>query len=292
MTIDETITHAQSLLETARSITVLTGAGISAESGIPTYRDENGLWTKYRSEDFSSAEAFRRDPVVVWNWHHDRRATARDAEPNAAHKALVELEDKTLSFTLLTQNVDGLHQRAGSRNVIELHGSIFKNRCVDCLFEWPFDSPMVRLLHGFEPCIPRCPACKGMGRPAVVWFDESLSPKLWEKAMIATRCDVMLVIGTSLQVDPVARLPLMAYKNGARIIEVNPECNPTLASYFATCVQGTAGSVLPQLVNGDPVGLGVAEADMSGAFERGLRKFFEKYPELKTKLKKEQHENQ
>lgn len=231
-------------LRTARRVLVLTGAGISAESGIPTFRDaQTGLWARYRAEDLATPEAFQRDPALVWRWYAWRRERVLAAQPNAGHVALVELAARVPSLTLVTQNVDGLHQRAGSRNVIELHGSIHHLHRVDgdrqhdrC--DWPDPA-------GDEP--PR--GSDGvLLRPSVVWFGENLPESALAQATAAAeQADVVLSIGTSALVYPAAELPLLAQRAGAFVVEVNPSPTP-LSSRFDLCLCGPAGTVLPQIV--------------------------------------------
>jgi NAD-dependent deacetylase len=224
----------------AASIAVLTGAGISAESGIPTFRGPGGAWEKFRLEDVATRAGFDRDPVKVWQWYGLRRATIDSAQPNAGHRALAELEPRTPRFTLVTQNIDGLHQRAGNRNVLEIHGNIWTLRCTRCHREW-LDS-MVPL-----PLLPRC-ECGGLARPAVVWFGELLPQDVWNMAEQATaNSEVFLVVGTSAVVYPAAGLIELAHRSGARVIEVNTE--PTAMSAVADCsILGAAGEILPRLL--------------------------------------------
>jgi len=267
------IEDARIVVQTARSITILTGAGISAESGIPTYRDENGLWSKYKAEDFSSVDAFARDPQTVWDWYRDRRIVMGDAKPNAGHLALAAIEQQSLQCTLFTQNIDGLHQQAGSRYVTEMHGSAWKLRCTECLEEWTD--------MGSLPDLPRCSHCRGLARPAVVWFGEKLSQKSMGDAMRAMRCDVLLVVGTSGLVNPVASLIPLARQYKAQIIEVNL-AETEVTQYADFSLFGKASEILPQLAEPGQHGV-VLQADMGRAFERAMNKFFAKYPELKRK---------
>ena len=274
--------QAKDWVATARSITVLTGAGVSAESGIATYRDADGLWNNFRAEDFSSVRAFQEDPAKVWGWYHERRRIMGAAEPNAAHKALAELERKTDQFMLLTQNIDGLHQRAGTDNIVELHGSVWKLSCVNCQGEWEDK----RELTG----IPQCDSCKMMARPAVVWFGEPLVQAAWDRAMRATYCDVFIVAGTSAQVEPVASLPWVAQRNRARIIEVNKEETPISKSVDISLI-GNAGEILPELAKAEMNIGGVQELDLGRAMQRGLEKFYMKYPQLRPNAETKLPEN-
>jgi NAD-dependent deacetylase len=221
-------------------VAVLTGAGISAESGVPTFRGEGGLWREFRSEELATPEAFRRDPTLVWEWYSWRRALIAGCEPNAAHETLAEMEGVLSDFTLITQNIDGLHRAAGSRNVLELHGAIWRVRCTAC-GETGQD-------HRVElPEIPpRCPACGGLLRPDVVWFGEALPANVLEDAWAAAaRCSTMLVIGTSAVVQPAASLPIAALRNGARLVEVNPAVTP-LSRRAHEVLRGPAAEVLPR----------------------------------------------
>jgi NAD-dependent deacetylase len=239
----QALAEARSLVSKARSIAVLTGAGISSESGIPTFRDAmTGLWSRFRPEDLATPEAFARDPRIVWQWYAWRRELVERAQPNAGHAALVDLERRAKRFALITQNVDGLHARAGSRRLIELHGNILRTRC----------SREGRILEegAMRPgSPPTCLACGSHARPDVVWFGEMLSPESLGLAGEAARdCDLFLSIGTSALVEPAASLPLEALDAGAALIEVNPQ--PTPLSRHATLVlAGAAGEVLPRLVD-------------------------------------------
>lgn len=229
-------------LATAKNVTVLTGAGISAESGVPTFRDaQTGLWANFRPEDLATPQAFRRNPKLVWEWYAWRRELVAKAQPNAGHLALAELEKRFAAFHLITQNVDGLHQRAGSWNVIELHGNITRTKCFDEGTIIPAWKP-----DGQVP--PRCPHCGGWLRPDVVWFEEPMPEAELEAAVRAsTTCDVFFSIGTSALVYPAADLPFQARRHGATIVEVNPHPTPlTDAAHFV--LAGPAGSVLPALM--------------------------------------------
>jgi NAD-dependent deacetylase len=220
-------------------LVVLTGAGISAESGVPTFRGAGGLWRNFRPEELATPGAFRRDPALVWEWYNWRRGLVARCQPNAAHETLAEIEEALPDFTLITQNVDGLHQAAGSQNVLELHGNIWRVRCTAC--------GAAREDHRVPlPEIPlRCPACAGLLRPDVVWFGESLPAQVLEAAWVAAaRCTTMLVIGTSAVVQPAASLPLVALRNGARLVEVNPAETP-LSRHAHEVLRGPAAEVLP-----------------------------------------------
>jgi NAD-dependent deacetylase len=230
-------------LATAKSFAVLTGAGVSAESGVPTFRDaQTGLWAKYRPEDLATPTAFRRNPKLVWEWYEWRRKLVAEAKPNAGHVALAEIESLVPQFALITQNVDGLHQIAGSRNVIELHGNISKTKCFN-------ENRTVKEWNDTGEIPPKCPDCGGPLRPAVVWFDEPLPELEIQKAVSAAHdCDIFFSIGTSTVVYPAASLPLTALSNGATVIEINPEPTPfTHRASFA--LEGPAGILLPELLD-------------------------------------------
>jgi NAD-dependent deacetylase len=239
------IEQARSWLEEARSIAVLTGAGISAESGIPTFRGPGGLWRQYRPEDLATPQAFARDPKLVWEWYDWRRQRVAAAQANPAHRALAKLEAHAPHFTLITQNVDGLHRAAGSRNIIELHGTLWRLRCVACAAEEENRSvPLV-------PLPPHC-RCGALMRPCVVWFGESLPPDAIAKAMrAAEECEVFLVCGTSAVVYPAAALPDRALAAGARVVEVN--LDPTPFSQFShVSLRGKCGELLPRIIRVPP----------------------------------------
>jgi NAD-dependent deacetylase len=229
-------------LRAARRIAVLTGAGVSAESGLPTFRDPlTGLWARYRPEDLATPEAFARDPTLVWAWYRERRAMARRAEPNPAHGALARLETLGPSVTLVTQNVDDLHRRAGSREPLELHGNLFRTRCTR--------EGTVReaRLDDSDDDLPRCRDCGGLLRPDVVWFGEPLPGPMLERARrAADACDVFLSVGTSHQVYPAAALPALAAAAGARVVVVDPGEAPSVTGL--THLRGRAGELLPDLV--------------------------------------------
>lgn len=229
-------------LAAARRLLVTTGAGISAESGIPTFRGPGGLWRRFRAEDLATPEAFRHDPKLVWEWYDWRRGLIAQATPNAGHLALVEMEQRQDHFHLITQNVDGLHQRAGSQRVIELHGNIWKLRCTACGTEsLNLETPLPQLP-------PRCP-CGGMLRPGVVWFGEDLPRTALEMAWSAAeQGDLMLVVGTSGLVYPAAALPDIARRHGAKIVEINPDPTP-LSDRADLSLRGTAAQILPRLLS-------------------------------------------
>jgi NAD-dependent deacetylase len=227
-------------LRDALHVCVLTGAGASAESGVPTFRDaQQGLWAEYDPLQLATPEAFAQNPALVWRWYAWRRKLVAEVEPNAGHVALAQLADIVPRLTLVTQNVDGLHQRAGSKDVIEFHGNIFDDLCFDegCVVESVGDS---------EP--PRCPRCGGFVRPGVVWFGEAIPEQARDASFAAaTNCDVFLSVGTSSLVYPAAGLIEMARENGAVTVEINPE--PTMqAATVDYALAARSGSVLPELL--------------------------------------------
>jgi NAD-dependent deacetylase len=236
------LAEARGILARARSLVVLTGAGVSAESGIPTFRDSAGLRAGARPEDAAGPGAFERDPRAVWGWYDARRAAAARAEPNPGHLALARIETRAPDFTLATQNVDGLHARAGSRRVLELHGSLWTVRCTSCLREEEDRrAPLPELP-------PRC-ACGGLLRPGVVWFGEGLDPGVLGEAWRATdRADVLLVAGTSSLVQPAASIADAVLARGAAVLEVNLEETP-LSGRATISLRGRCGDLLPRLLD-------------------------------------------
>lgn len=232
-------------LALARAITVLTGAGISADSGIPTFRGEDGLWRNFRAEDLATPEAFARDPRLVWEWYDWRRGLIASKTPNAGHHTLAEMEKRCGRFTLITQNVDGFHALAGSRNLVELHGNIWKVRCTKCgRVSVNRDVPLQILPY----CQLPSQKCGGLLRPHIVWFGESLDARDIEKSMAALQdCDFMLVIGTSGVVWPVASFAEVAKSSGAFVVEVNP--HPSVQSNLMDdVIKGRASEILPRLL--------------------------------------------
>lgn len=231
----------RSLLDKARSIAVLTGAGISAESGVPTFRGPGGLWRDYRAEDLATPEAFERDPRLVWEWYDWRRQKIAGAKPNLGHYALVTLEKRAPELTLITQNVDGLHALAGSLNILEIHGCLWRTRCCTCR----------EILENRESPLravpPRC-FCEGLLRPDVVWFGEPLPLDLMRRAYRAIEnADVMLVIGTSGVIQPAASMATMALERGLPVVEINADPTP-LTERATVALQGKAGEILPRLI--------------------------------------------
>ena len=237
----DAIDQVSRLLAGATRVVVLTGAGVSAESGVPTFRGPEGLWRNFRPEDLATPEAFARDPKLVWEWYAWRQGLVAACQPNEAHRALVRMEREWPGFTLVTQNVDGLHARAGSSGPLELHGNLWKARCVR--------EGGVRDFQAGEELPPRC-ACGALLRPHIVWFGESLDERTIERAVeAAEECEVFLAVGTSALVTPAALLPVIARRGGAEVVEVNPQ--PTGATEVATwALRGAAAEVLPRLVEG------------------------------------------
>jgi NAD-dependent deacetylase len=238
---NDAMERARAIVSRANAIAVLTGSGISAESGVPTFRGAGGLWRTFRPEELATPQAFERDPKLVWEWYDWRRGLIAAAQPNAAHHALVALEARCRTFTLATQNVDGLHALAGSRNLILLHGDIWTLRCVACgTANQDRRTPLPELP-------PRC-ACGGLLRPGVVWFGESLPAGALERASVAAaNADALLMIGTSAAAWPAAGLGEVALAAGVPVIEINPE--PTVYSDRVLSLAGRAGEILPRLVS-------------------------------------------
>jgi len=228
-------------MRSAERVAVLTGAGVSAESGVPTFRGEDGLWKKFRPEELANFDAFMRNPKLVWEWYNYRKKLIHEVKPNLGHYALAKMEDVCPEFWLITQNVDGLHRKAGSRKILELHGNIMRSRCVECGEE----SDTVELREGGE--LPRC-RCGALMRPDVVWFGEMLPEDVLRRAFEAAReCDLFFSIGTSAVVQPAASMPLVAKEAGAFVVEVNTE--PTVISESVDeSILGMSGEVLPKLL--------------------------------------------
>lgn len=233
------------LLREAKSVAVLTGSGVSAESGIPTFRDAlSGLWSRFRPEELATPEAFEANPKLVWDWYEWRRDNVRRAQPNTAHFALADLQPKTPHFTLMTQNVDGLHQRAGSTEVIELHGNILRSKC--------FAEHIVLEDFDRSRSPPRCPRCGAYMRPDVVWFGEALPQTALNAAIeAAERCDLFFSIGTSALVYPAAELPHTARARGAKVVEINKDQTP-LSALAHHALRGNAGELLSLLLKAAP----------------------------------------
>ena len=227
-------------LKSAKKIVFVTGAGISQESGIPTFRGKEGLWRKYDPMKLATIDAFYDDPKLVWEWYEDRRKNILGVQPNSGHKAIAELE-KFKDVVVLTQNIDGLHQRAGSTNVKELHGSIIRIKCTVCDFQ-------DEITTSFNQLPPQC-KCGNILRPDVVWFGEPLPQDVWQQAITyANSCDVMVIAGTSLVVSPANTLPVYAKQNNATLIEVNPE-KTVMSEEMNLSIKATSANVLPNLLS-------------------------------------------
>jgi NAD-dependent deacetylase len=243
---EEGLRRAAEWIAGAARVVVSTGAGMSRESGIPTFRDAlEGLWAQFDPQELATEEGFRKNPRRVWSWYASRRRKVLEAEPHAGYHALVELEALVPALTVVTQNVDGLHALAGSRDVVEVHGNIRRAKCLDRHHPFAGDPP---LPEGEECDPPPCPVCGSPLRPDVVWFGEMLPEDAVARAWrVAEACDVLVLVGTSGTVWPAAELPHVAKRSGARVIEVNPDASEhtALADVF---LQGRAGEVLPRLV--------------------------------------------
>ena len=240
----EDLTPLVERLTKAKRVTVLTGAGVSAASGVPTFRGADGLWSNFRVEELATADAFARDPELVWKWYAWRRELVAACRPNRAHEVLARWSYRYPSFTLITQNVDGLHERAGTRNVVRFHGSLWDlqcwNGCNGSPARWREESVP------FPECPPRCPTCGGLARPGVVWFGEAIDPSILEASLDALDCDVCLVVGTSAVVYPAAGLADEARRRGAFTVEINPETTEA-TDRFDLSLQGRAEDLLDRL---------------------------------------------
>ena len=227
-------------LKGSKKIVFVTGAGISQESGIPTFRGKDGYWRKYDPMKLASIDAFYDDPKLVWEWYEDRRKNILSVKPNEGHFAISQMEEFK-DVVILTQNIDGLHQRSGSTNVLELHGSIIRIKCTVCDF-------IDNITENFESLPPKC-KCGSMLRPDVVWFGEPLPQNIWQSAIKeASICDVMIIVGTSLVVSPANTLPVYAKQNGAILIEVNPE-KTVMSNDMTLSIQATSVGVLPKMLS-------------------------------------------
>lgn len=238
-------------LRTARSVVFFTGAGASSESGIPTFRDAlTGLWANFDAEKLATPLAFRRDPELVWGWYEWRRMQVQQALPNAGHRAMAVLDGLVPQVTVITQNVDDLHERAGSQRVIHLHGSLFAPRCFDCGHPHALSSALLDEPEtGRRLMPPACSKCHGPVRPGVVWFKEELPESAWRAAMDACwQADLCFVVGTSGMVWPAADLPCQAHKFGAMVVQVNPIIS-RYAGLPTLDLPGKAGDVLPMIVD-------------------------------------------
>ncbi len=242
---NELAEKATNLIRDSRDLMVLTGAGISHESGIPTFRGKDGLWNKYDPTELANIGSLHRDPLTVWKWYNWRRTLISNAKPNPGHYAIAELEEiKSPGFLLVTQNVDGLHRRAGSRELVEVHGYIFRDNCMECgmsrerLEEYP-ESELP----------PRCGGCGGLLKPGVVMFGEMLpGDALGATIRFTEKADLILVVGTSAVVHPIASIPFEVRSNGGRIVEVNPDSTP-VTPVADVSIRGPAGEVLPEIVS-------------------------------------------
>ncbi len=227
-------------LKNAKKIVFVTGAGISQESGIPTFRGTDGLWRKHDPMQLATIDAFYDNPKLVWEWYEDRRKNILQAKPNPGHSAIAELE-KYKEVTVLTQNIDGLHQRSGSTKVLELHGSIIRIKCSVCNFK-------DNIPTSFDELPQKCSSCNNILRPDVVWFGEPLPQDVWNHAIFeAKSCDVMIIAGTSLVVSPANTLPVYAKQNNALLVEVNPE-ETIMSSEMDLSLKMTSAKALPNLI--------------------------------------------
>lgn len=229
------------ILNKTKRVAVLTGAGISAESGIPTFRGEEGLWKTYRAEELATPHAFTRDPRLVWEWYDWRRGIIGSKDSNPGHEVLAGWEKLFPSFHVITQNIDGLHQKAGSQKILELHGNIWKLRCTE---EGTITEDHTAPLGEIPP---HCPYCGALLRPHVVWFGESLDASILQSAFaLSSSCEVMFVVGTSAVVQPAASLPISAGQSGATVVEINPDPTP-ITAYADFSFRGKAGDILPKI---------------------------------------------
>lgn len=232
-----------SIAQNCKRIVVLTGAGISAESGVPTFRGKEGLWGKFRPEELATMDAFMANPEIVWEWYNWRRELMGKVQPNLGHVAITELEKLSDEFTLITQNVDGLHKLAKTQNILELHGNIYRNKCASC-------NKIIDETIDIQPeDIPSCQKCGGKIRPDVVWFGEMLDEQIIKQAFSdSENAEIFFLVGTSAVVHPAASLPVAAKQKGALLIEINMEETPLtpIADYF---ILGKSGEILPEIVN-------------------------------------------
>lgn len=233
------ILEAKELVDNADSITVLTGAGISSESGIPIFRGNEGLWNNFKPEELASPQAFKQNPELVWQWYDWRRNIINDAKPNAGHFALAEIERQKHKFTIITQNIDGLHHLAGNQNITEMHGNIWETRCENCgVIERNYEVPLTILP-------PQCSNCESILRPNIVWFGEIIPMEVIDRGLLAIEeCDLMLIIGTSGVVEPAASMGLIAKQSNKKVIEINLEPTPNSGLYDIS-IRGKSGEILP-----------------------------------------------
>lgn len=234
--------HLIQNLTNAKSVVVFTGAGISAESGVPTFRGENGLWKKFRPEELANFNAFIQNPSLVWEWYKYRKQLISNIKPNPGHFAIAELEKHCENFALITQNIDNLHRRAGNKNIFELHGNIERNYCIGC-HKWYSNEEIMACTD-----VPKC-SCGELIRPDVVWFGEILPEDQWNNSVkAAEQAEIFFAVGTSAVVYPAASLPLIAKKAGAYLVEVNIE--PTeLSDKVDELLLGKSGEILPKLID-------------------------------------------
>jgi NAD-dependent deacetylase len=239
------IKRAAELIENSSYTTVLTGAGISAESGIPTFRGKDGLWNKYRPEELATPHAFRKNPSLVWEWYAWRMKLVFSREPNTAHFALAEMEKLGIVKKIITQNVDDLHERAGSKNVLHLHGKLRDIICSSSLCS--YSTQNIDFIDSIPEKLPECPECGSLLRPGVVWFGESLNPEVLTSAFgEAEKSDLILVVGTSAVVQPAASIPLITKRRGGKIIEINP--NETPLSYESDLSIRNSAAILQEIL--------------------------------------------
>ncbi|BCY12781.1 NAD-dependent deacylase [Actinoplanes sp. L3-i22] len=244
------LNDAAKLLAQARHVVVFTGAGISAESGVPTFRDAlTGLWSRFDAQALATPQAFQEDPDLVWGWYEWRRQLVQRVRPNQGHLAVARLATHVPQLTVITQNVDDLHERAGSESPVHLHGSLFSPRCATCSRPAPLPAGDEQPEEGRRVPPPHCAHCAGLIRPGVVWFGEQLPEAALESAArAASECDVLLTIGTSGLVYPAAELPRLAARSGAAVIQVNPQPTP-LDPIARVNLVGPAAEILPGLVS-------------------------------------------
>ena len=237
------ITKAVEILRESSLVVALTGAGVSAESGIPTFRGEGGLWRNFSPQELATPHAFSKNPKLVWEWYNWRRSIIKRAKPNPAHTTIAELEKMFGSFTLITQNIDGLHRKAGSKNIIEFHGNIWKERCTSCSFTRENER-----IYDESELPPRCEKCEGIMRPSVVWFGEPIPEEVIRKSEKAVlECDTFISIGTSSVVYPAAGFIEYAVSHNKRTIEINLERTP-MSDIVDVSIQGKAGEILPKIL--------------------------------------------
>ena len=246
---NELIQKSAELLYMADVITILTGAGVSKESGVPTFRDAlEGLWAQYDPAQLATPQAFKANPKLVWDWYEWRRDLAGKVSPNPGHHALAKLQEYKSNVHLITQNVDDLHEQAGSKNVIHLHGNIATHKCFDNCRGVPTLIDIDRLKFDKDSGPPDCPHCGAHVRPNVVWFGESLpSYELNKASEYSQICDVMIVVGTSGMVSPASELPRIAKQTGAKVIEVNPDYS-MITRLVDIKLDGASGEMLPKVI--------------------------------------------